>query len=56
MKAAVGALGAAFAGEHAGRILALPLEWEDARREGEIAGRILGKQPAQDIAPVPVAR
>ena len=56
VEALVGALRAAFAGEHARRILAVALEREDAGGEREVPGRVLAKQPGQKIAPVLVPR
>ena len=56
VEAAVGPLGAAFTREHAGGVFALALEGEHARGKGELAGHVLGEQPAQHVAPVLVAR
>src|SRR4029453_5568036 len=56
VEAAVGALGAALAGEHAGRVFLLALEREDARGEGEAARQILLAQVAHARAPVRVRR
>ncbi len=52
VEALVGALGAALAGEHARRVLALALEREDARGVREVARRRLAQEPGEDVAPV----
>ena len=52
LEAAVGAEGVALAGEHAGRILVLALEGEDAGGEREGAGDVFLHQEAQDFAVV----
>src|SRR4051812_32888472 len=47
MEALVGAERIALAGEHARRVLVLPLEGEDAGGEWEFAGQVLAHAPAQ---------
>src|SRR6266853_1145649 len=50
MEAAVGAEGVAFAREHAGGILVLPLESEHAGGERKEAGEVLSHAPFQNLA------
>src|SRR3954468_8148082 len=52
MEALVGAEGIALAGEHARRVLVLPLEGEDAGGEREFARQVLAHAPAQQLAMV----
>ena len=51
----IGAEGVSLAGEHPGRVLAVPLEREHPGGEGEVPGQVLGPQPADQVAMV-VAR
>ncbi len=53
MEAAVGALGRAFAGEHAGRILAGAPVRIDAAGVRVVAGQVLAAEESEQIAPVP---
>ena len=55
METLIGALRAAFAGEHPGGVLAFALEREDPGGVREFAGDVLFQVPFQDIAPGLVA-
>ena len=52
LEAAVGAEGVTLAGEHARRVLVVPLEGEDAGGEGEVAGEVLAAQEGEQVTPV----
>ena len=52
MEPLVGSLRRALAREHAGRVLALTLEREDARGEGEVAGQVLQQRVAEPLTGV----
>ena len=56
VEALVGALGAAFSGEHTRGILALAFERVYARSVREFTGHVLLQAPVQDVAPAAVAR
>ena len=56
MESFVGPFGAAFSGEHTGRVFLLPLEGEDACGIGIFSGEVLLQPPVEDLAPVLIAR
>ena len=56
VEAPVGALRAALAREHAGRVLLLAPVRVHARRVGEVAGQVLLEQEREQVAPVAVLR
>jgi hypothetical protein len=56
VETAIGALGGAFAGEHARRVFFGALEGIDPGRVRELAGDVLGQVPAQHVAPRAIVR
>ena len=52
MEAFVGALGAAFSGEHSDWKFVLALEWEDAAGEREDSRNVFAANPLHLLAPI----